>query len=98
MSRKNIELSNNSFGNRLKCLRLKAKLTFMKTAGTVSGFGNIPKKTETIEHLIEPYLEWVKKHQAPSTYEGKYRLLYGPILSFFRNIHPYFALRHGLRA
>jgi site-specific recombinase XerD len=50
--------------------------------------GIMPKTDDTVGQIIAPYLEWVKKHQAEDTYKGKYKLLNGPILTFFRNYHP----------
>jgi len=41
----------------------------------------------TVGDLVHDYLEWVEMHQAKTTYIGKKRLLFGPLLAFFRNFH-----------
>lgn len=44
--------------------------------------------TSTIAGIIAPYLEWVKNHQAERTYDDKYWMLNGAILTFFGKLRP----------
>jgi len=50
--------------------------------------GHAPAGTDTVAGIITPYLEWVKREQAPPTYLIKWRMLNGAILSFFGKYIP----------
>lgn len=45
--------------------------------------GAVVNSTATIAGLIEPYLDWAQKHLAEKTYIEKYRMINGPVLSYF---------------
>jgi len=44
--------------------------------------------TSLIGSIIRPYLEWVQNHQAAMTYRDKFRMLNGPVLTFFGRYRP----------
>jgi integrase len=44
--------------------------------------------SETINGLVEDYLQWVENHQAPITYREKKRMFFSNLLQFFGNMHP----------
>lgn len=44
--------------------------------------------SETINSLVEDYLQYVKNHQAPLTYREKKRMLFSNLLAYFGNMYP----------
>ncbi len=52
--------------------------------------GKPVRSTETVAGLIEPYLEWVRLHQAEKTYRDKKKMLFAHLLGFFGNMYPDF--------
>ena len=56
--------------------------------------GVAPASPDIIAGIVGPYLEWVRNNQSPMTYRDKYRMLNGPLLSFFGKFRPARINRH----